>query len=496
MNMTLKDLNVYLKSRFPHSSSFLSGLVLFIIDIFVLIFCIMLGFFIVNLFIKENINFKSFINYSIYIPFIMLIFACVGLYPGIMIPATEEVKKFCGASFFSFVAISLTIFIPGQEGLFETYIRKGSHDSALCFAFLIAFIFATFLLPGTREVVKRIISKRKWWGVPAVIYSTNNNAEVIVKRLINNAYLGYKPAIIIDSSLPVPAADQEISSAYDFEDIPVFPDCPQVLDVIKSKPVKTAIISDFKGDFSPIMTSYRYTITVAKHQNYFTANQHIKDIAGIIGFSSTHDLTIKYNLILKRLMDIGIILLCSPILIPVFLILIILTKLTSKGPVFYGHKRIGKNGKEFKCWKFRSMCIDADERLAEILANNPQMAAEWEKERKFQNDPRVTKFGKILRKTSLDELPQLVNILVGQMSFVGPRPVTQPETEKYGKYRDYVLSVTPGLSGMWQTSGRSDTEYEERIALDTYYIQNWSIWLDIWILLKTVWVVIKGRGAY
>ena len=131
-----------------------------------------------------------------------------------------------------------------------------------------------------------------------------------------------------------------------------------------------------------------------------------------------------------------------------------------------------------------------------ILANDPVRAAEWEKDRKFTDDPRVTKFGKFLRKTSLDELPQLWNIFTGEMSFVGPRPVTEPELQKYGNFADYVLSVKPGLSGMWQISGRSDTGYEERINLDTYYIQNWSIWLDIWIIIKTIWVVLKGKGAY
>ena len=142
------------------------------------------------------------------------------------------------------------------------------------------------------------------------------------------------------------------------------------------------------------------------------------------------------------------------------------------------------------------MVIDADKQLAHILATDPVRAAEWEKDRKFTDDPRVTKIGKFLRKTSLDEIPQLWNIFLGQMSFVGPRPVTKPELAKYGKYADYVLSVKPGLSGMWQISGRSDTGYEERITLDTYYIQNWSLWLDIWIIIKTVWVVIKGKGAY
>ena len=142
------------------------------------------------------------------------------------------------------------------------------------------------------------------------------------------------------------------------------------------------------------------------------------------------------------------------------------------------------------------MYKNSQEMLEKILAEDPVRRAEWEKDRKFVDDPRVTKFGKFLRKTSLDELPQLWNIFIGEMSFVGPRPVTEEELEKYGENADYILTVTPGLSGMWQISGRSDTGYEERINLDTYYIQNWSVWLDIWIIIKTVWVVINGKGAY
>ena len=142
------------------------------------------------------------------------------------------------------------------------------------------------------------------------------------------------------------------------------------------------------------------------------------------------------------------------------------------------------------------MYKNSAEMLEEILRTDPKMKEEWERDRKFVNDPRVTKFGSFLRKTSLDELPQLFNILAGQMSFVGPRPVTKEEIKKYGENAEYVLSVTPGLSGMWQISGRSDTGYEERVSLDSFYIQNWSLWLDIWILIKTVWVVLNGKGAY
>jgi Undecaprenyl-phosphate galactose phosphotransferase WbaP len=186
----------------------------------------------------------------------------------------------------------------------------------------------------------------------------------------------------------------------------------------------------------------------------------------------------------------------SPVILAITVLVAVIIKGTTKGPAFYGHNRIGKNGKPLKTWKFRTMVADADKRLQEILDSNPAARSEWEKNQKLENDPRITPFGKFLRKTSLDELPQLWNIFLGQMSFVGPRPVTEGEINKYGNKGKYILSVKPGLSGMWQISGRSDTGYEERIMLDSYYIQNWSIWLDIWIIIKTIGVVIKGKGAY
>ena len=486
--MSKTEFQLYLKKSFPRTSSFFSGFSLFIVDILVLILCIGLGFFVVNLFAIHDINFRSFINYTIFIPFIVLLFAFMGLYPGIMIPAAEQVKKYCISTFFGFAVITSFVIVSSlTESDPAAFIKSYSRNLPIIFAFFLAFIFSVFLLPTFRELAKRKFSKYSWWGVPAVIYCTGNSADEIIKKLNINKYLGYKPAIIIDAALKEP----ELRNG-----IPAFPPENEINPLIHEYNIKQAILCDYQGEISSIMTSYRYTIAVSKSQSSFTCSQQLKDIAGIIGFASTHNLTFKVNLFLKRLLDVSSIILFSPFIIPVFLLLMFLTKVTSRGPIFYGHKRIGKNGKEFKCWKFRSMCIDADKKIEEILASDPKMREEWEKERKFSNDPRVTKFGKFLRKTSLDELPQLINILLGQMSFVGPRPVTEPELVKYGEYRDYVLSVTPGLSGMWQTSGRSDTEYEERISLDLYYIQNWSIWLDIWILIKTVYVVLKGRGAY
>lgn len=486
--MTSEELLTYLKKDFPRTSSFVSGMSLLFVDLFVLILSFSIGFFIVNLLFPSNINFKSVVNYFIFFPLILIFFASVGLYPGIMIPPTEEVKKFCGCIFFALFAMTLGIIIAdiNDYEIAEAFIQD-SGDKAVILAFVITFPVATILLPGVRELAKTFFARFRWWGVPAVIYSTGNSAAFIIKKLIDNPYLGYHPAIIIDSK------------AHEFSDymgIPVLPPSKEILDNIREHNVKTAVICDYDGDMKKIMSSYRYTITVSKRQTTFTSTQQLKDIAGIIAFSSVHNLTFRINKIIKRLLDLGIIIALSPAWVPVFILCAILTKITSRGPIFYGHKRVGRNGKVIKCWKFRSMVVNSQEILEKLLAENEEMRRQWEKDRKLEHDPRITAFGKILRKTSMDELPQLINILLGEMSLVGPRPVTEPELEKYGDYRDYVLSVKPGLSGMWQISGRSDTGYEERISYDTYYIQNWSIWLDIWILIKSVWVVLLGKGAY
>jgi len=162
----------------------------------------------------------------------------------------------------------------------------------------------------------------------------------------------------------------------------------------------------------------------------------------------------------------------------------------------YGHKRLGLNGKYFKAYKFRSMVMDADKKLQTVLEANPRLKEEWEATHKLKDDPRVTKIGRFLRRTSFDEFPQLLNILKGDMSLVGPRPVTDPELEKYGENARRVLTVKPGLTGLWQVSGRSDTGYAERVSYDLYYIQSWSAWLDLWILYRTPSVILKGKGAY
>lgn len=200
----------------------------------------------------------------------------------------------------------------------------------------------------------------------------------------------------------------------------------------------------------------------------------------------------KSYLFFKRSFDV-ISSLCAIVLFsPVLIILTILVKLDSKGPIIFAHKRLGKDGKVIKVYKYRTMVQNAEELLKKLT---PEQKKEYEKNFKLENDPRITKIGQFLRKTSLDELPQLFNILYGNMSVVGPRPIVQKELSKYGIFSDKLLSAKPGLTGNWQANGRSDTTYEERVKLDIEYIDNRSFWNDIKIILKTVITVLRREGA-
>ena len=199
--------------------------------------------------------------------------------------------------------------------------------------------------------------------------------------------------------------------------------------------------------------------------------------------------------LLKRCFDI---LAASAILVflaPLVAVIALLVRREGR-PIFFAHTRIGRHGRLFKCLKFRTMVPDAAKVLAELIVRDPIARTEWERSFKLKNDPRITRLGHFLRKSSLDELPQLLNVIRGEMSLVGPRPVVPHELERYGDARHYYLQVRPGITGLWQISGRSDLDYEQRISLDTWYVRNWTLWYDISILLRTALTVPAKAGAY
>jgi len=199
---------------------------------------------------------------------------------------------------------------------------------------------------------------------------------------------------------------------------------------------------------------------------------------------------------IARVLDIALILLAAPYILLVSVILVFLIKLDSPGPVFFRQVRIGQSGRKFPVYKFRTMVQNADQVLQAYLDKSPELKLEWLTTHKLKQDPRVTRLGGLLRAWSLDELPQLWNIIIGDMSLVGPRPIVDAEVEKYGKCFDLYIQVRPGLTGLWQVSGRNNTTYERRVELDEYYVRNRSLKLDLQILLKTVLVVLRKDGAY
>ena len=206
----------------------------------------------------------------------------------------------------------------------------------------------------------------------------------------------------------------------------------------------------------------------------------------------------KRGRVIKRAGDIGFSLLVLALGSPLLLLLAVLVKLSSKGSVFYCQRRIGRGYRGFGCLKFRTMRKDADRVLAQVLASDPELRAEFERDFKLKNDPRITPIGTFLRRSSLDELPQFINVLKGEMSVVGPRPIVWDELERYGRNMDQVLSVRPGLTGLWQVSGRNNLPNETRVKLDLFYARNRSFWLDLGIILRTIGVVLlpMDRGAY
>ncbi|BBG65021.1 undecaprenyl-phosphate galactosephosphotransferase [Hydrogenimonas sp.] len=330
---------------------------------------------------------------------------------------------------------------------------------------VLSFILMAFLIPFLKIITKTLLYRIRIWQKPVKVYA---NDEFLKKELFSNPYLGYVPAnkkepktVFINSSN---GTINKLSHLIDSE-----------------------LQNRHEVNFIPLMNDY--DLTQSHIYSLFNTRTNL------IVFQNR--LKSKYRQLLQCLFNYTLAIILLPILLPIIGIIAILVKKESPGPVFFVHTRVGKNSKSIPTLKFRSMYVDADKRLEKLLKENPEIKDEWEKNFKLKNDPRVTKIGAFLRKTSLDELPQIFNILRGDMYFVGPRPVIQKEIEQYYKENAvYYYMVKPGITGLWQVSGRSDTDYDFRVKIDKWYVINWSIWLDIIILFKTVKVVLKREGAY
>jgi Undecaprenyl-phosphate galactose phosphotransferase WbaP len=480
--MSLTEFEVWYRSRFQRTSSALISNVLILSDLFGVMISFGTGFFLVNLYDLSAINFKSFVMYWPYLPVFIIFFVMFRLYPGIALAPADELKNFTISSLLAHGGI-----------IFSRYIEDAEFD-VISAAFIVSFCFSPLILLTCRSFTHFILQKAKIKGIPAVIYGSGNTWKIVVDQLLKSSRLSYVPVLILDN---------DSASANDYREIPIIHDTGIGPEIVRRFNIKIAIIAmsgisqvDLARLINYSVSAFRYNVFIPDLMNVANIWMSVRDFDGILGLATSHRLRMSWNLAIKRCLDVSMVIAGGIIVLPFLLAIALLIKLSSPGPVLYRHKRLGQNGKEFQVYKFRSMVTNADEKLKAMLEADPKLRAEWETNFKLKDDPRITGIGKFLRRTSFDEFPQLINIIKGEMSLVGPRPVTQSEVERYGEDFYRIFSVKPGLTGLWQVSGRSDTDYEERIAYDSYYLQSWSVWIDIWVLYRTIGVVFHGKGAY
>lgn len=367
------------------------------------------------------------------------------------------------------------------------YVFKSS--SYLSRSYIVIFFMISFLsLYLFRQLLVKTCNRLNILKTPVIFVGNGKATEDIIYFTNHNNCFGIKVADIVE----------------DIEDINQLR--KNIIRKIEQLKVKTIIIAipnleknkllDLVEDIQPLVRNLMF---VPNTIGIPVINLEVKKIyeSNMLLLSICNNLAKKTNRRMKRIFDIVFSLLIMLIIIPVSIVVIILIMVESPGaaPIFK-HYRVGKDGKLFPCYKFRSMIPKAQEKLKVYLKNNPEAQKEWNKYFKLKNDPRITKIGRFIRKTSIDELPQFINVLKGEMSWVGPRPIIEDEIHYYGKYIKDYYSVLPGITGMWQVNGRSNTGYKERVSLDVWYVRNWSVWIDIALICKTIKTVFCGKGAY
>ncbi len=357
-------------------------------------------------------------------------------------------------------------------------------------------IFAFCLIVLFRYILKKLFDTLQVLKEPVLLMGAGKNAALILQHIKNDLGLNYQFIGYLRDNGPDLLRNTQLSCLGAFKDAAVVIRKTGVRKVLVVAPELARLqMEDIIYDLQPLVSSIG---VIPDMGNMPLSTMDIESLIDghVVMFQMRNNLKSRGNRILKLLFDWCLTLVGTICIIPVFAVISIWIYLDSPGPVIFKHRRVGKDGKEFDCYKFRSMCVDADFKLKELLDTDSNARKEWEKDFKLKEDPRITKSGAFLRKTSLDELPQIFNVLKGEMSLVGPRPIIEAEVPRYGKYISDYYMVRPGITGMWQVSGRNDTGYEERVRMDSWYVRNWNIWLDIVLLWRTLKVVMEGKGAY
>jgi len=338
-----------------------------------------------------------------------------------------------------------------------------------------------------RNGVRGLLKRFGLGQIPVVILGSGSIARLLARRFSESSYYGVAAVGYFGRTMDA------------VESLPRLGGSRDVLRVSRRLVVRRLVACEdlrvFRVQLSELAKYFTHIEYFPEASSFPISGARPLAVDGLGGVEMINQLQMPAVRFQKHLLDMCLASLALILSLPLFVVIPILIKLTSRGPVFYRQHRLGKGGRPFRIWKFRTMYDDANDRLERLLTERKEYAEEWRRMHKLEHDPRITFVGRFLRRTSLDEIPQFFNVFAGEMSLIGPRPIVEDEVVHYGAQYDVFTRVKPGLTGLWQSQGRSDTDYERRVALDIYYVLNWNIWMDLWICLRTVRTVLSMKGA-
>jgi Undecaprenyl-phosphate galactose phosphotransferase WbaP len=466
--------------RWRHPISVLArNSVLLFCDLSALLMALMLGYAVW----AEAILHQPTSQYLSLLPLLCLFplaYAAAGLYPGFGLGAVEILRRLFYCTSISFLGVAAASFALKADPTFSRM------------TFAIAWAGALVIVPVCRLLMLSIVKPFRWWSEPTVIFGTPSQARLTIRSLKRAYSLGYAVVGVLCSD------GQRVGQT--IEDVPILGGL-ELIPELAQEGVATLLAWDDSSVMAQLVqaqTRLRHMVFIREDRLFPVERVKVRNLGGVLGIEFSNELLRRPNQLIKRSLDIILGSAALVMVLPIIALCALLIKLVSTGPVFFRQQREGLGGRKFKVWKLRTMHPDAEARLAELLNRDPELLRQWQRSAKLPRDPRLIPIaGALLRRLSLDELPQLLNVIVGDMSLVGPRPfpdyhlaMLSPDVKKIRS------AVRPGLTGLWQVMVRSNGRLEEQERFDTYYIRNWSLWLDLYILARTVTVVLMARGAY
>lgn len=458
-----------------------TALPLLVSDLFAVTLSVFVASFAVSLLpLPEMHHLGSFLM-EILLTIVVINFA-LGLYPGVGLHPACELRGTVLAIVALGVSFSAAAMMIG--GITSPY---------LVLSILTALLVLVTLFP-MRMLARHFCSRTSWWGHPAVILGSVDKLPELQRALRMGHFPGIRLAGQFCDASEYLRSQHRCQRLGGFADAAEFCERNQIFWAFLPRQIlEGASLESFSKQHQ---LRFRQIFAIDSSTAVPNLWSSPVDLGGITGMHLRERLLMPSHRVSKRTFDLVVASALLVLLAPLLIGVAIAVKLTSRGPIIYGHKRLGQGGKHFKSLKFRTMVKDADRVLSHYLAENPELQAEWHRDHKLKNDPRITRIGTFLRKSSLDELPQLWNVIRGEMSLVGPRPIVDSEIPKYNEVFHSYSRVRPGITGLWQISGRNNTTYAERVAFDEFYVRNWSPWYDLYILMSTVKTVLLREGAY